>query len=99
MDENHRVLELSATALARVYAQASTPGWRLDLVDIRHGEIVHMELSRVATNLVEAAEELYDALKDIVDREAAGAWNGDEEEREEWTRAQRALAHAEGRLA
>jgi hypothetical protein len=65
MDENHRVLELSATALARVYAQTSTPGWRLDVCDVRHGDIVHMELSRVATNLVEAAEDLYTALCNI----------------------------------
>jgi hypothetical protein len=92
MDENHRVLELSATALARVYAQASAPGWRLDLVEVRHGDIVHMELSRVATNLVEAAEELYTALKNIE--------NDDGHIPEAlWEQAQQALAHAEGHLA
>jgi hypothetical protein len=65
MDENYRVLELSATALARVYAQTSAPGWRLDVCDVRHGDVVHMELSRVATNLVDAAEDLYTALRDV----------------------------------
>jgi hypothetical protein len=66
MDENHRVLELSAIALARVYAQVSTPGWRLDVCDVHHGDIVRIELSRVATNLVEAAGDLYTALLDIM---------------------------------